>query len=110
MSASRAGLRGSDGHQLDAGAGVGVHVGLAAEVLDQVDDDLHATGIGDLELLGPDSDGDLLQTRVERPPLVALELQRRITDLHAVRGDRRGHQVHRGEPMKPATNALAGRS
>src|SRR3954447_8939665 len=28
-------------HQFDAGAGMGVHVRLAAEVLDQVDDDLN---------------------------------------------------------------------
>ena len=43
-------------HQLDARARVRVDVGLAAEILDEVDDDLDATGIGELELLGPNAE------------------------------------------------------
>ena len=88
-----------------------VDVCLAAEVLDQVDDDLDATGVGELELLGPDSEGDLRQAGVAQlGELVAIEFQRRVTDLDAVRGDRQVTRFIAGEPMKPATNALAGRS
>ena len=51
-----------------------VDVGLAAEILDEVDDDLDAAGFGDLELLGPDAEGDLRQTRLaELGQVVALE-------------------------------------
>ena len=64
---------------------MGVDVRLAAEVLDQVDDDLHATGVGELELLGPDAEGDLRQARVgQLRQLVALQFQRRVADLDAV--------------------------
>jgi hypothetical protein len=35
---------------------VRVDVGLAAEIVDEVDDDLDATGLDDLELLGADSE------------------------------------------------------
>ena len=66
-----------------------VDVRLAAEVLDEVDDDLDATGVGELELLGPDAEGDLRQARLaELGQIVALEFQRRVTDLDAVGGDR----------------------
>jgi hypothetical protein len=83
-------------HQLDARARVRVDVCLTAEVLDEVDDDLHALGVGEFELLGPNSEGDLRQTcGAQLAHVVALELQRRITDLDAVGGDGQVHQVHR---------------
>src|SRR6201999_3630386 len=85
------------GHQIDPGARVRVYVGLAAEVLYEVDDDVHATGIGDLECLGAYSDGDLRQTCVAHlGQLVAFDLERRLTDLDAVGRDRQRHQIHRG--------------
>ena len=58
------GARVAAGDQFDAGARVGVEVGLAAEVLDQVDDDLDAAGLGELELLGPDPEGDFREACV----------------------------------------------
>ena len=50
--------------QFDAGARVGVDVGFAAEVLDQVDDDFDAAGVGEVELFGPDAEGDLREAGV----------------------------------------------
>ena len=52
------GARVAAGHQFDI-ACVRVHVRLAAEILNQVDDDLDPTGIGEFELFGPDAEGDL---------------------------------------------------
>ena len=89
-----------------------VHIRLAPEVLDQVDDDLHPARIGELELLGPDSESDLRQARllqlgqmssrssssVESPILTPSAVMGSVTRFIA------------GEPMKPATNALAGLS
>jgi len=75
---------------------VRVHVGFAAEVLNEVDDDFHATGVGDVELFGPDADGDLLEPGArEDRHVFAFELEHRVADVDAVGGDRRGEQVHR---------------
>jgi hypothetical protein len=81
---------------------VGVDVGLAAKILDQVDDDLDATRSGEFELLGPNAECDFREACVAQlGQLVAFEFQRRVTDLDPVRRD---------EPMNPATKALAGLS
>ena len=71
--------------QLHVGVGGGVEVGFAAEVFDQVDDDVDAAAIGDRQVFGSDADGDLFQAGVvQQGELVALEFQRGIlTDLDA---------------------------
>src|SRR6185369_16302981 len=85
------------GDQFDARSGMGVDVGFAAEVLDQVDDDLHAAGVGEVELFGPDAEGDFGEACVVQfGQLVAVQFQCGVADLDAVGGDRERHQVHGG--------------
>ena len=92
---------------------MGVEVGLATQVLDEVDHHVDAASGRDLEILGPDAERDFVDPRVvELGQLVAFEWQRGVlADAHAV--GRRSAAVSRfiaGDPMKPATNALAGLS
>src|SRR3954454_12240538 len=88
------GARVATGHQLDAGARMRVHVRFAAQVFDEVDDDVHTCRIAQLELLGPDAEGDLRQACVgQLGQLVAFEFQCRITYFDTVRGQRKRHQV-----------------
>ena len=91
------GARVAPRHQLNAGPRMRVHVRLAAEVFDEVDDDVHTAGVTELEVLGPDSDGDLVQPGLaDLGQVGALQYHCAVAHLHTVCGDRQRLEIHRG--------------
>jgi len=88
-----------------------VEVRVRAQLLDDVDDDLETLAVGDLHRLRPQADGDGAVPDVRRtgqrlPGRAMGSVPARTPPSRSSTSTR----FIAGEPMKPATNTLAGRS